>query len=384
MADRRTVQDCKQDIKKVVRGCEVAIKEWILNRKETISTMERVADRIENDLKRVNQAKLVGSSIGVVTGLITGGVGLAAIVATGGLAAPVVAAGGIASMAGIGGSVVSFSADVRKVAILRKYQREMNAKFNEEIESYQNVIKNLARLGKILTKMNEERCEQYLWLTARINIQSTINVLTVYSMMNLHIAGVTGKAAGTKVFEAARVIAATDDIATVGVKALSGMGAEELITIGTQAAEAAANSTTAGMVLNKVGKIIPAFSNKVTSITKAAGQAAGKTAFKAGATEGTETITKAASCAATKAGRVAGKTLPFINFASAAWDCRESYRTYNDVYYGVEEVRALREKILAMKRETNRIVEDMYNQFADKTEQRRIKHPYPGVPTAFR
>ena len=94
---RRTLKD----VKYLPTGYE--LKEWIAERERTIKMLKDIADKIDKHCKRVNKARIAGSSAAVAGGLMILGASVATL-ATAGLAAPITApiivAGTVVSIAG--------------------------------------------------------------------------------------------------------------------------------------------------------------------------------------------------------------------------------------------------------------------------------------------
>ena len=382
-----------KELKEIRRELSCAIDSWLPKRRETITALERIADKTQNHGRIANRFKLCGNAVGALSGFVSGALGILTIVSTGGLATPFVVAGAGATAAGIAGAVAAGGAEVTKSIVLSNLFQEAQRSINKEIDAYLTVIINIDRLHRHIT--DKSRIDggpgEFNYLSgARYFSDAVVNCMAACSnVLHNHFTRLASHAA-TKA-----AIATAQETAEVSTEVLAKMAK-----IATSAADEATN-TTVGLLLKHM------YQNSTELVIEAAGdKAASEVALAIGKSLSDEaviaaTVQTATVRAAKSAGKsiakesvsmtgdvleaggwrlistgiqVANKLLPLVNFGFAVWDTVESVKAGYDIAWGCKEEMILREKIEQLKVEANSIINEIFNPLFKKT---MIDTPFP-------
>lgn len=356
---------------------------WLPYRKKTIKAMEEIACQLENNGKQNNTAKLVGSSVGAISGMTSAIVGFTSIVATGGLATPLVVAGMIAGPAGIGGAIVSCGADIRKCLNKKELDKKLQEVCEEEVDMYKTIIKMLLKLDRVIKdKLEGLKCQEtvIIYYMGTNGIKVSLSVVNAATNALTYLAEIGSQAAG----EAA-------------VKAVSNAASKAAVNVIEESAKNGAKTAIDGSVVGKV------FNGFAPDTTAAIATTAGEKVAQKITTEGGEVLASTAAAYASPAAREVARNavqepvealvahatrsevknlsiylsraVPFISAGAALWDGYEGYKAYNNLACGIPEAVEMRKQIQKLKNETNMIVVDLYNPFVP-TEM-KIKKPFP-------
>lgn len=394
--------------------------EWVPRRIETVEALKKALDDINCLGVIANTVKFYGAAAGAVSNAVAGFLGLVAILGTGGMATPLVVAGGVASVVGVGASVASGGAEVAKMTFPKKME-EAEGKVRREVDLYKTVIHRLKDLGEIITEKLEVSIPRHSKLDATAAaLDTATNLLTAYSFMNVHVSQIANGAASGAAFYSLNGLARSANPVTStasAAKIMKGLKkSKDVINLtSTKAAKTALDNST-------VSWLLP--SSMTTGIAETAGKNGTDKAFKTfgqyadniggrlildndwaevalrtttetaapGAREGGRkllagsTSKSAGSFAKSVAGEpaesvvgIVGGCVPLLNFVFAAWDGYEAIKARTDIAEGTEQEKFLKQKILELEEETNRIVVKIFNVFADaeRRDLRCIDIPFP-------
>ena len=374
----------------ITKDLRRAVNNWLPKRRETIKSLEQLADRIQYCGRIANGIKLGGNAVGAISGLTSAALGVATIVTTGGLATPFVVAGTVAAGAGIAGAATAGGAEVTKSVVLSSLLQEAQKKVNKEIDAYLTVIVNISRLYiEITNKGNIDDLAEchYLTMGAIYFCDAGVNVMAACS--NILHNYFTKLASHAAVKAAITTVKQTTEITT-----------EALAKITISAAEEATN-TTVGLILKHM------YQNSTEMVITAAGDTASEVALAMGKGLSDEALVAAVETATANAARSAGKSiakesvnmtgevldaggwrlistslqvanklLPLVNFWFAIWDATECVKAGRDIAWGSNEEKILRDKIEQLKDEANTIIDEIFNPTVSKNKL-QIGTPFP-------
>lgn len=325
--------------------------------------------KIKSTSKYINLAKLVGSIIGAVTGVMAGFLGAYTILGMGETNNLYIMIGIIAIK--IFGVVLSFGAEFMKIWKIPTLMKEAQRKIDREREEYKTVIHNLERLHQVIVEKLEVFIPSYIKYEGLALVllvpRSICDIpLTIY-FTTIHI----GRMIVGELVKVYFIVKERIDLICV-VK----MNPKAMIKTAIKAAENAIEKTFKEIRMKNV-------SNKTaTNIVKNAGKAAGEAAVKTITTDGTDLYNPYVAVI----GNVSESIFLLLNFVFAAWYVYDTVQVVRTLVWGSQEETALQDKVLELKKEANKVVDKIYNYYADQEmpQMEHIEVPFPehGIPTA--